>query len=63
MGRIGMSEIILIALVFILLFGARKLPEIGASIGQAIKEFRKASRNTEEDSKSQASPRKDESPS
>lgn len=63
MGRIGMSEIILIALVFILLFGARKLPEIGASIGQAIKEFRKASRNTEEDSKSKAASRKDESPS
>ena len=61
MGRIGMSEIILIALVFILLFGAKKLPEIGASIGQAIKEFRKASRGTEEDSKSPASSPKDES--
>jgi len=59
MGRIGMTEILFIALVIVLLFGARKLPEIGASIGQAIKEFRKASRETEEGSKSDSS-RKDD---
>ena len=47
MGRIGMSEIILIGAVFVLLFGARKLPEIGASIGQAIKEFKKSVRADE----------------
>ena len=42
MGRIGMPEIILIVAVFILLFGAQKLPEIGASIGKAIREFKKS---------------------
>ena len=59
MGRIGMTEILFIGLVIVLLFGARKLPEIGASIGKAIKEFRKASRETEEGSKSDSS-RKDD---
>ena len=48
MGRIGFSEILLIAFVFVLLFGARKLPEVGAAIGQAIKEFKRASRDVED---------------
>ena len=47
MGRIGFSEILLIAFVFVLLFGAKKLPEVGAAIGQAIKEFKRASRDVE----------------
>ncbi|MCA9394082.1 MAG: twin-arginine translocase TatA/TatE family subunit [Candidatus Omnitrophica bacterium] len=49
MGRIGAAEIIFIVLVIILLFGVKKLPEIGHSIGKAIKEFRKAGRELEED--------------
>ncbi|MCA9405927.1 MAG: twin-arginine translocase TatA/TatE family subunit [Candidatus Omnitrophica bacterium] len=39
---IGMKEMIFIALVIVLLFGAKKLPEIGSALGKAIKEFRKA---------------------
>lgn len=38
-GRTG--ELILLLLVFILLFGAQKLPEIGAALGKAIREFKK----------------------
>lgn len=49
MGRIGAAEIIFIMLVIILLFGVKKLPEIGHSIGKAIKEFKKAGREIEED--------------
>jgi sec-independent protein translocase protein TatA len=48
MGRIGFSEVLLIAFVFVLLFGAKKLPEVGAAIGQAIKEFKRASKDVEE---------------
>ena len=48
MGRIGFSEILLIAFVFVLLFGAKKLPEVGAAIGQAIKEFKRASKEVED---------------
>lgn len=36
----GIVEILLIVVVVILLFGARKLPEIGKGLGQGIKEFR-----------------------
>ncbi len=42
MGRLGMPEMIFIGLVIVLLFGAKKLPEIGAAFGKAIREFRKA---------------------
>jgi sec-independent protein translocase protein TatA len=44
MGRIGFQEILLILLIVLLLFGAKKLPEIGNALGKAIKEFRKAGR-------------------
>lgn len=49
MGRIGAAEIIFILLVIVLLFGVKKLPEIGQAIGKAIKEFKKAGRDIEED--------------
>ena len=49
MGRIGMPELIVIAVVVILLFGAKKLPEIGAAVGRAIKEFRQAGKEIEKD--------------
>ena len=35
-------EIIIIALILLVLFGNNKLPEIGKSLGQAVKEFKKA---------------------
>ncbi|HBR14422.1 MAG TPA: twin-arginine translocase TatA/TatE family subunit [Candidatus Omnitrophica bacterium] len=41
MGQIGMPEIIVIGLVIIVLFGAKRLPEIGSSLGKAIREFKK----------------------
>ena len=47
MGRIGIGEIIFIALVIVLLFGAKKLPEIGSALGKAIREFKKAGREIE----------------
>ncbi len=49
MGR--MPELILILAVFILLFGAQKLPEVGAALGRAIREFKKNMRETEEEIK------------
>lgn len=53
MGKIGLTEIILILLVVVLLFGGRKIPELMKGIGQGMKEFKKASRfNPEDESKS-----------
>jgi sec-independent protein translocase protein TatA len=42
-GSIGMPELILIFLVALLVFGPKKLPEIGKSIGKGLLEFKKAS--------------------
>ena len=39
--QIGPGEIIVIVVVLVLLFGARKLPDLARSIGQSAKEFRK----------------------
>lgn len=44
MGSIQLPEIIVILLVALLLFGPKKLPEIGRLLGGAIRELRKAAR-------------------
>ncbi len=41
-GSIGFPELLVIFLVCLLLFGAARLPEIGRSLGQGIREFKKA---------------------
>ena len=53
MGNFGATEIILILLAVVLLFGGRKIPELMKGIGQGMKEFKKASRvEDDEDKKS-----------
>jgi TatA/E family protein of Tat protein translocase len=42
-GTLGMPELILIFVVALLLFGPRKMPQIGKSVGRALAEFRRAS--------------------
>jgi TatA/E family protein of Tat protein translocase len=42
-GSIGPAELILIFIVALLVFGPKKLPEIGRSVGKAIREFKKTS--------------------
>ena len=49
MFGLGTSEIILIALVILVLFGSRKIPEMMQGLGKGIREFKKASRDIEED--------------
>lgn len=46
-GMFGPTEIILVILVVVLLFGGRKIPELMKGIGQGMKEFKKASRGEE----------------
>jgi sec-independent protein translocase protein TatA len=43
MGSLGMQEIIVIFLIALIIFGPRKLPEIGKTIGKGLAEFKKAS--------------------
>jgi sec-independent protein translocase protein TatA len=42
MGSLGFPELILIFLVALIVFGPRKLPDIGRSLGRALGEFRRA---------------------
>lgn len=63
MGRIGTPEIIVIVLAIIVLFGAKKLPEIGSALGRAIKEFRKAGRDIQDEVKNAVEDKGDESKS
>ena len=48
---IGGPQIILIVIVVLLLFGGRKIPELMRGLGSGIKEFKKATKKEEEDSK------------
>ncbi len=41
-GPLGIPEIIIILLVIMLIFGARRLPEIGSSLGKSIRTFKSA---------------------
>lgn len=49
MSGIGTPGLIVILLVAVLLFGPKKLPELGASIGKTMREFKKASREITEE--------------
>ncbi|MBZ5589824.1 MAG: TatA/E family twin arginine-targeting protein translocase [Acidobacteriia bacterium] len=42
-GSVGLPELLLIFVVALLLFGPRKLPEIGKTLGKALNEFKRAS--------------------
>jgi sec-independent protein translocase protein TatA len=59
MGNLGATEIILILLVVVLLFGGRKIPELMKGIGQGMKEFKKAS-HVEDDNDKMSAEHKDE---
>jgi len=47
-GGIGMTELIIILVIILIIFGAGKLPEIGGGIGKAIKNFKKATKEPDE---------------
>jgi TatA/E family protein of Tat protein translocase len=52
MGSIGMPELVIIFVIALIIFGPRKLPELGKSLGRSINEFKRASnelKNTLED--------------
>lgn len=53
---IGPSEWVIIILVLVLLFGAKKIPELAKGLGQGIKEFKKAANGNYEDEEKKDKP-------
>jgi sec-independent protein translocase protein TatA len=49
MGNFGTTEILLIVLVILIFFGAKKIPELAQGLGKGIREFRKAAKEVSED--------------
>ena len=48
LNGIGTTELILILVIVLLLFGGKKLPEIGKGVGDALREFKKSVQGKEE---------------
>ncbi len=58
MFGIGLPELLIILVIVLIIFGAGKLPEIGAGLGKGIKNFKKATKGEDE---IDVTPKKDES--
>ena len=52
MGNLGMPELLIILVIVLLLFGAKRLPEAGAGLGKAIRSFKDALSENSKDSPS-----------
>jgi sec-independent protein translocase protein TatA len=54
MGNIGATELLIIALIALLLFGAGRLADIGKGLGQGIKNFKQGIKDADEDASKEA---------
>jgi len=57
MGQVGIREILLIVLIIVVLFGARRIPELMKGMGQGIREFKHGMKDDEEPKDSSTSAR------
>ncbi len=48
-GNLGAGEIVILLLVVLLVFGAKRLPEAGRAVGKGIREFQRALRETRDE--------------
>ena len=60
-GRVGITELIIILVIVLIIFGAGKLPKIAKSIGEGIREFKKATKEKESGEKTKEE-KKEEGP-
>ncbi|MBU1700368.1 MAG: twin-arginine translocase TatA/TatE family subunit [Candidatus Eisenbacteria bacterium] len=60
MGHIGFQEILILVVVLVLLFGARRIPELARSMGRGINEFKHGLREKGDDQKTDPPPRVEE---
>ena len=49
MGQLGFPELLIIAVIALLIFGPKKLPELGSGLGKAIRDFKRAVNETTSD--------------
>ena len=49
MGRLGLPELLVILVIVVIIFGANRLPELGKGIGSAIKNFKNATTDPDDD--------------
>ena len=49
LGNLGTGEIILILLIVLIFFGAKKIPELAQGLGKGLREFRKAAREVQDE--------------
>jgi len=49
LGGLGPTEIIVILLIVLLLFGAKRIPEVAQGLGKGLKEFKKAAKDIQKD--------------
>ena len=54
MGNIGLGELVVILLILLMIFGAKRLPEIGRSLGKTVNEFKKGMRDGSSDDSEEA---------
>lgn len=52
--NIGGFELVIVLFIVLLLFGAKKLPDLAGSMGRSLKEFKKASAEADEEEKGEA---------
>jgi len=62
MPNLGPTELIIILVIVIIVFGAGKLPEIGGALGKGVKEFKSATKELEETKNEVAAAAKDIKP-
>ena len=60
MGMPSMPELLIVLAIVVLLFGAKKIPDLAKGMGKGIKDFKKAIKDDEEDIKEVASKTADE---
>lgn len=48
---LGMGELVVILLIVVLIFGGKKLPQLGSSLGESIKNFKKGMKGEDNDDK------------
>ena len=59
-GNLGTGELIIIFLVILVLFGAKKIPDLAQGLGKGIREFKKAIKDVGDDVKKESSDKKTE---